>query len=85
MGIGDGKPRYERILLKISGEALMGEKPFGLDMDMVGRVASEIAQVWREGVQSAWSSAVATFFAVFPMRRAAWNAPAPISWGCWRR
>ncbi len=51
MGIGDGKPRYERILLKISGEALMGEKPFGLDMDMVGRVASEIAQVWREGVQ----------------------------------
>ena len=45
------KPRYRRVLLKISGEALMGEKAFGLDMDMVGRVAGEIAEVWRAGVQ----------------------------------
>ncbi len=44
-------PQYQRVLLKISGEALMGEKPFGLDMDMVGRVAGEIADVWRTGVQ----------------------------------
>ena len=46
-----GTPRYRRILLKISGEALMGEKPFGLDMDMMARVAAEIATVWRSGVQ----------------------------------
>ncbi len=44
-------PRYKRVLLKISGEALMGEKPFGLDMGMVARVASEIAEAWRSGVQ----------------------------------
>ncbi len=47
----EGKPRYRRILLKLSGEALMGEKPYGLDMDMVGRVAGEIAEAWRAGVQ----------------------------------
>ena len=46
-----GMPRYSRILLKISGEALMGEKTFGLDMDMVNRVAAEIAEVWRTGTQ----------------------------------
>ena len=45
------KPKYRRVLLKISGEALMGEKSFGLDMDMVARVAGEIAQVVRAGVQ----------------------------------
>ena len=46
-----GMPRYSRILLKISGEALMGEKSFGLDMEMVNRVAGEIAEVWRTGTQ----------------------------------
>ncbi len=46
-----GMPRYSRILLKISGEALMGEKSFGLDMEMVDRVAGEIAEVWRTGTQ----------------------------------
>ncbi len=51
MGNDGEKTRYRRILLKISGEALMGSKSFGLDMDMVGRVAGEIADVWRAGVQ----------------------------------
>lgn len=44
-------PRYKRILLKISGESLMGEKQFGLDPDMVNRVASEIAGVVEFGVE----------------------------------
>jgi uridylate kinase len=39
------KPRYRRVLLKISGEALMGEKEFGLDPDIVDRIASEIEAV----------------------------------------
>ncbi len=51
MALDIGMPRYSRILLKISGEALMGGKPFGLDMDMVGRVAAEIAEVWRMGIE----------------------------------
>ncbi len=42
---------YKRILLKISGEVLMGSGAFGIDMATVARVASEIAEVARKGYQ----------------------------------
>lgn len=35
-------PSYRRILLKVSGEVLMGDKPYGLDMETVERVAGDI-------------------------------------------
>ncbi|MEK9594708.1 MAG: UMP kinase [Rhodospirillaceae bacterium] len=41
----------DRVLLKISGEALMGEKPYGLDPAMVDRVADEIKSVHALGVE----------------------------------
>jgi len=44
-------PRYQRILLKISGEALAGSLSFGIDPDRVMLLASEVAEVIREGVQ----------------------------------
>ncbi|MED5518334.1 MAG: UMP kinase, partial [Pseudomonadota bacterium] len=37
--------RYKRVLLKISGEALMGSRSYGLDPLMVERVALEIKSV----------------------------------------
>lgn len=37
------RPRFERILLKLSGEALMGDGPFGIDPGTTGRLAAEIA------------------------------------------
>jgi len=40
---------YKRILLKVSGEVLMGSGGFGIDMATVSRVAREIAQVSRSG------------------------------------
>jgi uridylate kinase len=42
--------RYKRILLKLSGEALAGEKGFGYDFDVVQRLAREIKQVVDQGV-----------------------------------
>ncbi|WP_420404772.1 UMP kinase [Nisaea sp.] len=42
-------PRYKRVLLKISGEALMGDRSYGLDPDMVSQVAHEIKSVWDLG------------------------------------
>ncbi len=36
---------YKRVLLKISGEALMGDREFGLDPEIVGRIADEIISV----------------------------------------
>jgi uridylate kinase len=44
-------PPYERILLKISGEALAGPLSFGLDADRVIALAAEVAEVARAGVQ----------------------------------
>jgi len=43
--------KYKRILLKLSGEALMGEQQFGIDPDVLKEFASEIAAVHQLGVQ----------------------------------
>jgi uridylate kinase len=44
-------PKYERILLKLSGEALAGPQSFGLDANRVRDLAAEVAAVAREGIQ----------------------------------
>ena len=46
-------PKYKRILLKMSGEALMGDQAFGLDAKVVRRIASEIRQLVDAGVEVA--------------------------------
>ena len=45
------KPRYRRVLLKASGEALMGEQGFGIDVSVADRIASDIAEARALGVQ----------------------------------
>ncbi len=45
------QPKYKRILLKLSGEALMGEETFGLDPKVLDRMALEIKQLIDLGVQ----------------------------------
>lgn len=44
-------PKYRRVLLKLSGEGLMGDKAFGLCSDTVDRIADEIKTVHDMGVQ----------------------------------
>jgi len=44
-------PAYQRVLLKISGEALMGDQPFGIDPLVATQVAREIGEVAAMGVQ----------------------------------
>ena len=43
--------RYERVLLKISGEALMGDQNFGLNPPTVERIAAEVQKVHAKGVE----------------------------------
>jgi len=45
------EPKYRRVLLKLSGEALMGPKDFGLDSETVDRITDEIIAVHEMGVQ----------------------------------
>lgn len=44
-------PRYKRVLIKLSGEALMGDKPFGQDLQTIERICKDIMQVANMGVQ----------------------------------
>lgn len=53
MNVENKTPKYRRILLKMSGEALMGEQQFGLDANVVRRIAGEIAVLNRAGVEIA--------------------------------
>ena len=46
-------PKYQRVLLKISGEALLGEQPFGIDSKVLNRLATELSEVGKAGVQLA--------------------------------
>ena len=46
-------PKYKRILLKLSGEALMGNKNFGFDTDVISNYAKDIKEITDLGVQVA--------------------------------
>ncbi len=50
---GEGGLAYRRVLLKVSGEALMGSKPFGIDIDTIDRIAGEIVEAKALGTQVA--------------------------------
>ena len=45
------KPKYRRILLKLSGEGLMGELDYGIDQETVERICRDIKDVHEKGVQ----------------------------------
>jgi len=45
------KQRFKRVLLKVSGEALMGEGQYGIDVATVDRIADEVKQAIALGVE----------------------------------
>ncbi len=46
-------PAYKRVLLKLSGEALMGDDPFGINRDTIERMVADIGEVVALGVELA--------------------------------
>ncbi|MBU6448733.1 MAG: UMP kinase, partial [Rhodospirillales bacterium] len=44
-------PQYKRVLLKVSGEALMGKRDYGLDTETVNAIAADVRDVIAMGVQ----------------------------------
>ena len=57
------RPRYKRILLKLSGEALMGGRRTGIDADTLANIADEIVAVHNAGVEIVIVIGGATSFA----------------------
>ena len=47
------EPAYRRILLKLSGEALMGDDAYGINREVIDRIVAEVAEVARLGVEIA--------------------------------
>ncbi|MEG2200158.1 MAG: UMP kinase, partial [Anaerovorax sp.] len=47
------EPKYKRVILKISGEALAGESKFGLNEEMLSQVAKQVKEIVELGVQVA--------------------------------
>ena len=44
-------PRYSRVLLKVSGEALMGAQTYGIEIATVERIAADVKDVWAANIQ----------------------------------
>ncbi len=44
-------PLYKRVLLKVSGEALMGKRDYGLDTETVNAIAADVRDVIKMGVE----------------------------------
>ena len=44
------KPAYRRVMVKVSGEALMGTETYGLHAPTIGRIADDLAAVRKSGV-----------------------------------
>ena len=55
------EPKYKRILIKLSGEALAGERGVGIDIKTVQSMAQEIKEVHELGIELPWLSEVETF------------------------
>jgi len=51
--MGDRSPKYNRVLLKLSGEALGGARDYGIDLSVVQTVAGQVKAVHEMGVQIA--------------------------------
>ncbi|MEL0197567.1 MAG: hypothetical protein VW870_11020, partial [Rhodobiaceae bacterium] len=49
---GGSQHLYPRVLLKISGESLMGQQAYGIDPEMVATVAREVRDVIASGVET---------------------------------
>ena len=45
------QPKYKRVLLKLSGEALAGDQKFGLNHDVIAPVVDQIVQIHNMGVE----------------------------------
>jgi uridylate kinase len=46
-----GQPKYKRVLLKLSGEALMGDADYGIQPEVISRFAKEISELSAQGVE----------------------------------
>jgi len=78
--------RYQRVLLKLSGEALTGDQAFGISQEMLAYTAAEIQSIVEQWVSDLLLlSAGVISSGVWQQVPMAWNEPRLTTWGCWRQ
>ena len=77
------KPVYHRVLLKISGEALAGDKHSGLDFEVIGQVCDVVKKCLDMGVQVGLVVGGGNFWR--GRTAAKWSGPVPTTSVCWLR
>ncbi len=82
MNAGGEKIKYKRVLLKLSGEALMGDGEFGLDTETVTRIAEEVKAVHDLGVQISLVIGGGNIFRGVQAASRDWNGALPTIWAC---
>ena len=78
------KARYSRILVKLSGEALMGSGDYGIEPAVIKRIGGELQAIREMEVQVAVVIGGGNIFAARGLRAPAWTAWPPITWACSR-
>ena len=79
------KPAYSRILLKLSGESLLGQEPYGIDFTTTTAIAQEIKEVHDLGVQIAIVIGGGNIFRGAAARPTASTGSRPTRWASWPR
>jgi uridylate kinase len=74
--------KYKRILLKLSGESLMGEKQFGIDNNRLAQYAAQIKEMHDLGLKLPLSLVVEIFLEVYKLKKAGWIERMEITWEC---
>jgi hypothetical protein len=77
--------KYKRVLLKLSGESLMGDKQFGIDNKVINEYAAEIKQLCDANVLK-WQLLleVEIFSEEFRLNTEVWTELRGITWVCWQ-
>ena len=79
----DQQPVWQRILLKLSGEALAGDQKFGIDGNVIQSVAKEIQAICSIGVELGIVVGGGNFFRGMSAAARAWTGSDPTTLACW--
>ena len=78
-------PKYWRIVLKLSGEALAGSLGYGIDPDVVNTIARQIKEVSEHGVQISIVVGGGNIWRGVAGRAKGMTGPQRTTWECWQQ
>lgn len=77
------QPKYKRVILKLSGEALSGEVGFGLEANVLNSMAQQILELVQSGVEVAIVVGGGNIWRGVTGAKRGIDRPQPITWACW--